>query len=258
MQNPDGGWAAYARASEQAARPHHDGAEEAPAAELLRDSAGCGARPWSWATRPPKTSRGASCTPGPARLHHRAPAIRKAVAFLRDQQRPDGAWWGRWEVNYVPATARVPEGSPPWAQTCKPTGCDGPSAGCSRARTPTAAGAKMSSPTAVRIWRAQGRAWRPSPGWCLRHLSKSGSELLAARRAVRYLLRQQCATGGMARCGHLSTLIPRTCSTSTRDSSLRRAGGTGPVSHRATRRAFRRSPRSTLGQRVPGRHPPGG
>jgi len=38
---------------------------------------------------------------------HGHPAIRRGVAYLRSTQRPDGAWWGRWGVNYVYGTGAV-------------------------------------------------------------------------------------------------------------------------------------------------------
>lgn len=37
----------------------------------------------------------------------RAPEARRAIEFLARQQCPSGAWWGRWKVNYLPATAAV-------------------------------------------------------------------------------------------------------------------------------------------------------
>jgi len=33
------------------------------------------------------------------------PEVRRALDFLAAQQCPSGAWWGRWKVNYLPATA---------------------------------------------------------------------------------------------------------------------------------------------------------
>ncbi|MCI0573311.1 MAG: hypothetical protein L0Y66_21400, partial [Myxococcaceae bacterium] len=36
-----------------------------------------------------------------------APQVRRAVDFLRAQQCPSGAWWGRWGVNYLTGTAFV-------------------------------------------------------------------------------------------------------------------------------------------------------
>ena len=32
------------------------------------------------------------------------PAVKKAIQFLRDEQEPDGAWFGRWGVNYIYGT----------------------------------------------------------------------------------------------------------------------------------------------------------
>src|SRR5262249_17542440 len=39
-----------------------------------------------------------------------APPVRAAVAFLRRQQCPGGAWWGRWQATYRPGTGGVLRG----------------------------------------------------------------------------------------------------------------------------------------------------
>jgi squalene-hopene/tetraprenyl-beta-curcumene cyclase len=38
------------------------------------------------------------------------PAIKRALKFLRDEQEPDGSWFGRWGVNYIYGTALVLRG----------------------------------------------------------------------------------------------------------------------------------------------------
>ncbi len=42
-----------------------------------------------------------------ARLPRDHPAIRRGVDYLRDAQRPDGSWWGRWGVNHIYGTGAV-------------------------------------------------------------------------------------------------------------------------------------------------------
>jgi squalene cyclase len=39
-----------------------------------------------------------------------APEVQRALAFLREQQMPDGSFWGRWVVNYLAGTAWVVRG----------------------------------------------------------------------------------------------------------------------------------------------------
>jgi squalene-hopene/tetraprenyl-beta-curcumene cyclase len=38
------------------------------------------------------------------------PAVKKALKFIRDEQEPDGSWFGRWGVNYVYGTMQVLRG----------------------------------------------------------------------------------------------------------------------------------------------------
>jgi squalene-hopene/tetraprenyl-beta-curcumene cyclase len=52
------------------------------------------------------------------------PAIRRAIGFLKEKQEPDGAWYGRWGVNYIYGTSQVLRGlraicvnmSEPWIE----------------------------------------------------------------------------------------------------------------------------------------------
>jgi squalene-hopene/tetraprenyl-beta-curcumene cyclase len=38
------------------------------------------------------------------------PAVKKALKFIRDEQEPDGSWFGRWGVNYIYGTMQVLRG----------------------------------------------------------------------------------------------------------------------------------------------------
>jgi len=57
-------------------------------------------------------------------FRQRHPAIRQATRFLKKKQEPDGAWYGRWGVNYIYGTSQVLRGlraigvdmSEPWIE----------------------------------------------------------------------------------------------------------------------------------------------
>lgn len=92
MQNEDGGWAAFDRGAHK--RPL---LEYVPFADhnAIQDPS-C----------PDITGRTLEC------LGHHGflpdhPAVAKAIQFLKEQQEPDGCWYGRWGVNYIYGTWQV-------------------------------------------------------------------------------------------------------------------------------------------------------
>lgn len=91
MQNHDGGWGAFDKDNDHA-----------------------------WLTRVPFADHNAMIDPSTPDLAARAleclgrfgyaishPAVRRAVEFIRREQTPEGAWYGRWGVNYVYGTSGV-------------------------------------------------------------------------------------------------------------------------------------------------------
>ena len=88
MQNDDGGWAAFDRTV------HREWMEHVPFADhnAMQDP--------SCADITGRTIE-ALVTCGISPNH---PSIRHAVKYLKDQQKPQGCWWGRWGVNYLYGT----------------------------------------------------------------------------------------------------------------------------------------------------------
>jgi squalene-hopene/tetraprenyl-beta-curcumene cyclase len=91
MQNDDGGWAAFDRTTD---RPI---LEKIPFADhnAMQDPS-C----------PDITGRILESL-GHNGLTASHPAVRRAIAYIRSQQDPSGAWWGRWGVNFVYGTWQV-------------------------------------------------------------------------------------------------------------------------------------------------------
>jgi len=104
MQNSDGGWSAFVH-----------GLPGKPPGAPRNVPDGFGWREALGELRSPAVALGDPSTEditgrvlqGLARTGAAAadPAIRRAIAFLRRQQCPTGAWWGRWVVHYLPSTA---------------------------------------------------------------------------------------------------------------------------------------------------------
>jgi squalene-hopene/tetraprenyl-beta-curcumene cyclase len=91
MQNRDGGWGAFDRDNDNATLTNipfadHNAMIDPSSADVAARSIECLGN-FGW----------------PA--SH--PAIQKALAYLRREQTPDGAWYGRWGVNYVYGTSGV-------------------------------------------------------------------------------------------------------------------------------------------------------
>ena len=91
MQNRDGGWGAFDRDNDRALLTNipfadHNAMIDPSSADVTARSVEClGNFGWSAAH----------------------PAIRRALAYLRREQTPEGAWYGRWGSNYVYGTSGV-------------------------------------------------------------------------------------------------------------------------------------------------------
>jgi squalene-hopene/tetraprenyl-beta-curcumene cyclase len=124
------------------------------------------------------------------------PAVRKAIRFLRQHQEADGAWYGRWGVNYIYGTWQVLRGlsaigvdmSEPWVLRGRDwfEGHQNPDGGwgesCASYETPSARGRGPSTPSQT-AWALMGL------------LSFPDIERESIRRGIRYLVRTQNEDG---------------------------------------------------------------
>ncbi len=211
MQNPDGGWSAYCQGLPgKSPGPIMTGPVRTPGSGI-----------WSrlrWLWRPPAELGDPSTEDVTARALHAlgqhgstaaTPPVRRAIAFLRRQQCAGGAWWGRWEVNYLQATAEVLRGlaavgadlEAGWVRRAvrwllarqNPDG--GWGEGVASYRDPGLAGVGPSlAPVTAEV--------------LLGLLAAGEGDSPAVSRGVRYLLRHQRADGTWSEAGFLCPLIP--------------------------------------------------
>jgi squalene-hopene/tetraprenyl-beta-curcumene cyclase len=165
-------------------------------------------------TDPPTEDVSARCLSMLAQLGETAdtsPAVARAIAYLRDKQRPDGSWYGRWGMNYIYGT---------WSVLC----------------ALNAAGADRTSPQfreavawLAEIQNSDGgwgedatsyaldyRGYKPAPStasqtaWALLGLMAAGDvDHAAVARGVAYLTRSQDADGLWSEPYHTGVGFPR-------------------------------------------------
>lgn len=142
-----------------------------------------------------------------ADLQH--PRARRGVAFLKEQQMPSGAWWGRWSTNYLWSTAHVICG-------LREIGTPRGAAELQRARGFLVAhqnedGGFGETEESYRDPSLAGRgpSMPPVTACVLEALVALGeARSAAAERAVRHLLATQTAEGSWPLGGHLQVFIP--------------------------------------------------
>ena len=71
------------------------------------------------------------------------PAVRKAMKFIRDEQEPDGSWFGRWGVNYLYGTCKFCAAWKRWRSIITSPMCSKRRSGCAWCRIPTADGERL-------------------------------------------------------------------------------------------------------------------
>ena len=188
MQNRDGGWASFDRGNDKTV------ADPGAVRRSQRDDRSQHRRHH----RP--RARVSELLPG-----LRAPRIRWSRArcsFLRRDQNRDGAWYGRWGVNYIYGTWQVLRGLACIGEDMTRPTSAAPWAGCSRTRTATAAGARASPATRIPSQAGVGASTPSQTAWAVMGLVAAGEERsTAVRNGVRHLLERQDADGTWARDG---------------------------------------------------------
>lgn len=138
------------------------------------------------------------------------PVVDRAVAFLKREQEEDGAWYGRWGVNYIYGTSLALQGlvavGEPLDSECLRRGVEwfkghqnldgGWGESCRSYESPA--------------WRGRGTSTPSQTGWALLGLMAAGevgSE--SVRRGVSFLLKRQTSEGTWEEKQHTGTGFPR-------------------------------------------------
>jgi len=203
MQNADGGWSAFVC----------DLPRRRPGPIMQRPA---GAPSLRWLTDPPAGLGDPSTEDVTARVllglartgaRRDEPAIIAALAFLRRFQRPEGCWWGRWVVNYVPSTAYV-------VTACAALGITAPwidraIAWLLSVQNPDGGWGEWIDSYADPSRAGRAPSTAPLTGLVLAALVDAGRATdLASERAARFLLDRQLATGGWANTDYLAVFAP--------------------------------------------------
>jgi squalene-hopene/tetraprenyl-beta-curcumene cyclase len=194
MQNDDGGWAAFDRTRNRPILEHVPFADH----NAIQDPS-C----------PDIAARVLECL-GRCGVTIAHPAVRRAIDFIRHGQEREGAWFGRWGVNYIYGTWQVLTGlqavgenmnapyirkAADWLASCqKPDGSWGES--CDTYENPALKGQGPSTPSQT-AWGLMGM------------MAANGPQDKSVRRAVAWLTENQQADGNWEELWYTGTGFPR-------------------------------------------------
>ncbi len=181
MQNRDGGWAAFDRGCDKEILTHvpfadHNAMVDPSTADL--------------------TARGIE-TAACMGLDRHYPAVRRAIAFLRDVQEPDGSWFGRWGCNYLYGTWLALWGLEQIGEDTRAEwGCRASRwiQGC---QNPDGGWGELPRSYDDPAWKGRGPTTPSQTAWAVLGLLAAGEARSdAVRRGIEYLVRSQRSDGG--------------------------------------------------------------
>lgn len=138
------------------------------------------------------------------------PVVDRAVAFLKREQESDGAWYGRWGVNYIYGTSLALQGL---VAVGEPTSSE-----CIRRGVEWFKGhqnldggwGESCRSYESEAWRGRGTSTPSQTGWALLGLMAAGeAESESVRRGIGFLLKRQTPEGTWEEKQHTGTGFPR-------------------------------------------------
>jgi squalene-hopene/tetraprenyl-beta-curcumene cyclase len=138
------------------------------------------------------------------------PVVDKAVRFLKDEQEEDGAWYGRWGVNYVYGTSLALQGlvavGEPLSSECIRRGVEW----LKGHQNLDGGWGESCRSYESEAWRGRGTSTPSQTGWALLALMATGEpESESVRRGVNFLLKRQSQAGTWEEKQHTGTGFPR-------------------------------------------------
>jgi squalene-hopene/tetraprenyl-beta-curcumene cyclase len=193
MQNRDGGWGAFDRDNDWAVLTYvpfadHNAMIDPSTADVTARVLECLGR-CGWTTS--------------------HPVVERALAFLRQDQTPEGAWGGRWGVNYVYGTSGALRAIETLALS-KEKWCRRAASWLRAAQNPDGGWGESCASYDDPGLKGKGESSASQTGWGLIGLMAAGEQMeSSATRAVRYLLQHQQRDGSWQEAGFTGTGFPR-------------------------------------------------
>ena len=137
------------------------------------------------------------------------PIVKRALAFLQKEQTPEGAWYGRWGVNYVYGTSGVLRALEKLG-LAKEDWCRRAASWLRAAQNPDGGWGETCASYDDPSLKGQGESTASQTAWGLIGLMAAGDQLdSSATRAVDYLLGQQRHDGSWREANFTGTGFPR-------------------------------------------------